>query len=180
MGTLSADHLLSAVEKSKENALYRLIFALGIRHIGQKAAKLLCEHFGTIEKIEQADVQQIAQIDGYGLVMAQSVQDYFALPQTKRLLAELRAGGVQMPPAEQKAAGLLTGKVFVLTGTLPTLKRSEAEKIIEDLGGKTSSSVSAKTDYVLAGEEAGSKLAKAQKIGVPVINEEMFRKMCGL
>ena len=85
-----------------------------------------------------------------------------------------------MPPAEQRAAGLLTGKVFVLTGTLPTLKRSEAEKIIEDLGGKTSSSVSAKTDYVLAGEEAGSKLAKAQKIGVPVINEEMFRKMCGL
>lgn len=180
MGALSADNLLSAVEKSKESALYRLIFALGIRHIGQKAAKLLCEHFGTIEKIEQADVQCIAQIDGYGLVMAQSVRDYFALPQTKRLLADLRECGVQMPPAAQKAAGLLTGKVFVLTGTLPTLKRSEAVKMIEELGGKTSSSVSGKTDYVLAGEEAGSKLAKAQKIGVSVIDEETFRKMCGL
>lgn len=179
MGELSTANLISAVEKSKENELYRLVYALGIRHIGQKAAKLLCANFGTIEAIMGASAEEIEQIDGFGGVMAKSAADYFALAHTKELIAQFKELGVKMPPAQKAEGGLFQGKTFVLTGTLPTLKRSEASKIIEELGGKASSSVSKKTDYVLAGEDAGSKLAKAQSLGVAVISEEEFLKMCG-
>lgn len=180
MGETSAANLMRALEKSKDNELYRLIFALGIRHIGQKAAKLLCAQFGTIEEIMRAPAEEIANIDGFGDIMAQSAADYFALSHTRQLIEELKSLGLKMPPAEKKdGGGVFSGKTFVLTGTLPTLKRSEAAAIIEAHGGKTSSSVSKKTDYVLAGEDAGSKLTKAQSLGVEVITEEQFRQMCG-
>ncbi len=178
MGEKSALNLSEAVEKSKSAEIYRLVYALGIRHIGQKAAKLLCEHFLSIDAIFDASVEDISSIEGFGDIMAQSVYDYFSLPQTRVLIDSLKNAGVVMAPLQQKADnGLFVGKTFVLTGTLPTMTRTQASKIIEDNGGKTSSSVSKKTDFVLAGEDAGSKLTKANALGVTVISEAEFLAM---
>ena len=178
MGEKSALNLIDALEKSKSNELYRLIFALGIRHIGLKAAKLISDHFLSIDKILEAEEEDYLAIDGFGAVMAQSAVQYFSLPATKELINELKASGVKMPEVEKKAeGGIFDGKTFVLTGTLPTMTRSEASKIIEANGGKTSSSVSKKTSFVLAGEDAGSKLTKAQSLGVTIITEEEFLNM---
>ncbi len=172
-GEKSADNLLKAIEKSKSNPLYRIIFALGIRHIGNKSAKLLCNALLSVENIMNAGAEEISSIEGFGGVMAESVAEYFSVQQNRELIMQLRTLGVQMLPLEKKTEnGAFTGKTFVLTGTLPTLKRSEASKIIEELGGKTSSSVSKKTDFVVAGEDAGSKLTKAQQLGVTIITEE--------
>ena len=176
----SALNLIESIEKSKGQELYRLIFALGIRHIGQKAAKLLCQHLHTIENIMNSTAEDYTSIDGFGDVMAQSIVEYFSHNESKNLIAELKECGVKMPPAEENSDdGKLKGLTFVLTGTLPTLKRSEASKLIENAGGKTSSSVSKKTSYVVAGEEAGSKLTKAQSLGVTVITEEQLLEMLG-
>ena len=178
MGEKSALNLIDALEKSKSNELYRLIFALGIRHIGLKAAKLISDHFLSIDKILEAEEEDYLAIDGFGAVMAQSAVQYFSLPATKELINELKASGVKMPEVEKKAeGGIFDGKTFVLTGTLPTMTRSEASKIIEANGGKTSSSVSKKTSFVLAGEDAGSKLTKAQSLGVTIISEEELLNM---
>ena len=172
MGMKSAQNLLNAVEKSKSAEINRLVYALGIRHIGEKAAKLLCEHFLSIEDLFTATVEEISAIDGYGTIMAESVADYFSLEATRNLIDELKALGVEMKPLEAKTKeGIFLGKTFVLTGTLPTMSRKEASALIEQNGGKTSSSVSKKTDYVLAGEDAGSKLTKAQSLGVTIISE---------
>lgn len=174
----SANNLIAAIEKSKQNELYRLVFALGIRNIGLKAARLLCENFLTIDDIMAAKSDDFAQIEGFGRIMADSLENYFALEGTRDLIAQLKALGLSMKPSPQKqAGGVFEGKTFVLTGTLPTMKRSEASKLIEDNGGKTSSSVSKKTSYVLAGEEAGSKLTKAQSLGIPILTEEEFLQM---
>lgn len=179
-GEKSADNLLKAIEKSKSNPLYRIIFALGIRHIGNKSAKLLCNALLSVENIMNAGVDEISSIEGFGGVMAESVAEYFSVQQNRELIMQLRTLGVQMQPLEKKAEnGAFTGKTFVLTGTLPTLKRSEASKIIEELGGKISSSVSKKTDFVVAGEDAGSKLTKAQQLGVTIITEEELIAMSG-
>ena len=172
MGIKSAQNLIDAVEKSKSAEIYRLVYALGIRHIGEKAAKLLCEHFLSIDALFTASVEEISAIDGYGAIMAESVADYFSLDATRALIDELRSLGVEMEPLQaKKKEGIFLGKTFVLTGTLPTMSRKEASVLIEQNGGKTSSSVSKKTDYVLAGEEAGSKLTKAQSLGITVISE---------
>ena len=174
----SANNLISAIEKSKENELYRLVFALGIRNIGLKAAKIICENFLTIDDIMNAKASDFEKIEGFGEIMALSLENYFSLDSTKELIAELKALGLKMKSSTPKAqGGLFTGKTFVLTGTLPTMTRSEASKIIEQNGGKTSSSVSKKTSYVLAGEDAGSKLTKAQTLGITVISEEEFKLM---
>ena len=174
----SADNLIKAIEKSKQNELYRLIFALGIRNIGLKAAKLLCENFLTIDDIMNAKAEDIARIEGFGSVMAESVARYFALESTRELISQLKDVGLAMKPSEQKkAGGVFEGKIFVLTGTLPTMKRAEAAALIEQNGGKTSSSVSKKTSFVLAGEEAGSKLTKAQRLGITILSEEEFLGM---
>ena len=174
----SADNLIKAIEKSKKNPLYRVIFALGIRHVGQKNAKLLCEAMGSIEDIMNSDTHTLSSIDGFGAVMAESVAEYFSNKEGREIVGTLKELGVEMKPVEKKQeGGIFTGKTFVLTGTLPTLKRNEAAKIIEDMGGKTSSSVSKKTDYVLAGEEAGSKLTKAQSLGIKIISEAEFLSM---
>ena len=174
----SADNLIKAIEKSKQNELYRLIFALGIRNIGLKAAKLLCENYLTIDDIMNAKAEDIARIEGFGSVMAESVERYFALESTRELISQLKDVGLAMKPSEQKkAGGVFEGKIFVLTGTLPTMKRAEAAALIEQNGGKTSSSVSKKTSFVLAGEEAGSKLTKAQRLGITILSEEEFLGM---
>lgn len=174
----SAANLISSIEKSKSNELYRLIYALGIRNIGLKAAKIICENFATVDDIMNAKAENFEAIEGFGAIMAKSLEDYFALDSTKNLISELTELGLSMTPsAPKKSEGIFEGKTFVLTGTLPTMTRSEASKLIEQQGGKISSSVSKKTSYVLAGSDAGSKLTKAQNLGVTIISEEQLLEM---
>ena len=173
----SAKNILNSVENSKSNDLNKLIFALGIRHIGEKAAKLLADKFKNIDNIAKATVEEILQIDGFGQIMAESVVDYFSQASALELIEQLKECGVNMQSQTVIEDERFAGLTFVLTGTLPTLKRSEAQKIIESFGGKASSSVSKKTDYVLAGEAAGSKLDKANSLGIKVINENEFMEM---
>lgn len=173
----SANNIIKSVEGSKKNDLSKLIFALGIRHIGAKAGKLLSDHFKSMDAIMSATVDDILEIDGYGTIMAESVVNYFAGESAKELIQKLKEFGVNMNSTNVIEDERFAGMTFVLTGTLPTLKRSEASKIIESFGGKTSSSVSKKTTYVLAGEEAGSKLDKANQLGIEVIDEEKFMGM---
>ena len=173
----SANNIINSVNNSKNNDLSKLIFALGIRHIGAKAGKLLADYFKDIDLVMNASVDDILQIDGFGKIMAESVVEFFSSDSTKELIAKLKEAGVNMKSTNVVEDTRFSGMTFVLTGTLPTLKRAEASKIIESFGGKTSSSVSKKTTYVLAGEEAGSKLDKANIIGVQVISEEEFKEM---
>ncbi len=177
MGEKSADNLLSAIEASKNCEFYRLVYALGIRHIGKGAAKLLVKAFPSIERLYSATVDDMAAIDGFGKIMAQSVVDYFAIEQNRTLISELETLGVRMRAEEIATGNLFDGKTFVLTGTLPTLTRQQASALIEQQGGKVSSSVSKKTSFVLAGEEAGSKLTKAQNLGVEILSEDQFLQM---
>ncbi|MBQ9467852.1 MAG: NAD-dependent DNA ligase LigA [Clostridia bacterium] len=180
MGKKSADNLLLSVERSKSAGLARLIYALGIQNVGEKAGKALARRYGDIEKLFGASVEEIASIPDFGMITAECVVSFFSHPQTRVLIDRLKdAGVVTTSETEIPGDGVFSGKTFVLTGTLPSLKRSEAAAIIEERGGKTSSSVSKNTDYVLAGEDAGSKLTKAQTLGVPIIDEETFLKMAG-
>ena len=176
----SAKNIIESINKSKENDLSKLLFALGIRHIGSKAAKLLAEHFKNIDAVINASVEEICEIDGFGEVMAISVYDFFKTEKTKDLILRFKQHGVNTVSKSEIKDDRFAGKTFVLTGTLPTFKRSEAQKIIESFGGKCSSSVSKKTDFVLAGDEAGSKLDKANALGVKVINENEFKEMANL
>lgn len=177
MGKKSAENLKKAIEKSKENDLSKLVFALGIRHVGAKAAKLLSDNFRDIDSIMNSSAEDISKIDGFGLVMAQSVVDFMSMPQSQKLIADLKAAEVNMKAEDTHIDNRFSGKTFVLTGTLTKYTRSEASRIIENYGGKASSSVSKKTDYVLAGEAAGSKLAKATELGIKIINEDEFAEM---
>ncbi len=176
-GEKSMENLKNAIEKSKENDLSKLIFAFGIRHIGAKAAALLAEHFGDIDAILSATAEEIEAIEGFGHIMAESAAEFFSLNETREMIEKLKEKGINMKSLKEVKDTRFMGKTFVLTGTLPTYSRNEASAIIESFGGKTSSSVSKKTDYVLAGEEAGSKLEKANKLGVTVINEAQFNEM---
>lgn len=177
MGEKSASNLLAALEKSKQNDLSRLVFALGIRNVGQKASQLLCQRFQDIDQLMNADFEQVNAIDGFGEVMARNVVQFFSLPKIKDLIERLRGLGLNMVSTLKPVGDKLSGLTFVLTGTLPTLSRSEAKEKIEALGGKVSGSVSKKTSYVLAGEEAGSKLKKAQDLGITILDEAEFLKM---
>ena len=173
----SVNNLLGAIDRSKSNSLDRLIFGLGIRNIGQASAKLLCDKFGDLDNIMNASAEQIAEIDGFGGVMAQSVYNAFHEEHMTELVRRLRECGINTKYEKIQIDDRFAGKTFVLTGTLPTLKRSEAKALIEKYGGKASGSVSKKTDYVLAGEDAGSKLDKAQQLGIEIITEEQFKDM---
>lgn len=177
LGEKSAANLLNAINNSKQNDLSKLIFALGINHIGEKAAKQLAVHFGSMENLVNADKEKILEIDGFGDIMATSVVDFFALEQTKLLLIRLKEYGLNMESTASVKDKRFEGITFVLTGTLSEFTRDEASEIIESFGGKTSSSVSKKTGIVLAGEEAGSKLRKANELGIRVINESEFKQM---
>lgn len=173
----SINNIVTSIEKSKSNELGKLIFALGIRHVGAKAGKLLANHFKSMNSLMNASVEDICKIDGFGEVMAQSVFEFFQNDKSKELIKSLSDAGVNMEDNSEIQDNRFENKTFVLTGTLKSFKRSEASEIIEKFGGKTSSSVSKKTDYVLAGEEAGSKLDKANALGVRVITEEEFTEM---
>ncbi|MBQ5312793.1 MAG: NAD-dependent DNA ligase LigA, partial [Oscillospiraceae bacterium] len=173
----SAQNLITAIENSKQANLDKLIFAFGIRNIGEKAAALLAEKFDTLDNLINADMQSIIEIDGFGEIGAKSVTEYFAKDTVKLVIQKLKAAGVNMQYKSSRASDILSGKTFVVTGTLPSLSRDEAEKLIADNGGKAASSVSKKTSYVLAGEKAGSKLEKAKTLGIPVIDEAEFLNM---
>ncbi len=177
MGKKSAENLLSSIEKSKEAGLARLIYALGIPNVGEKAGKALAKVYGDIERLFCATKEEISAIEDFGAVTAECVVSYFSHPQTRMLIEGLKKAGVKTKEEPVEKGGAFEGKTFVLTGTLPTLKRAQAGALIEQLGGKTSSSVSKLTDYVLAGEEAGSKLTKAQSLNIPIIDEETFLEM---
>lgn len=178
-GQKSAENLISSIEKSKSNELNRLVFALGIKGIGQRAATLLCEKFGNMVSIMNAEKEDIASIDGYGEILAQSVYTALREPHRVRLIERLKELGLNMTYSDTKVSDKFAGLTFVLTGTLPTLKREQAKEMIEKRGGKCSGSVSKKTSYVLAGEEAGSKLTKANELGITVITEAQFLEMLG-
>ena len=177
LGEKSARNILEAIEKSKKNDLPKLIFALGINHIGEKAAKLLSVHFGTLEKIIPASKEELLEIEGFGGIMADAVTEYFSLPQTKSLVERLTNAGLNTKNLSEIKDERFKGMTFVLTGALSLYTRDEASAIIEQFGGKTSSSVSKKTSVVLAGEDAGSKLRKATELGIRVINEEEFKSL---
>ena len=179
MGEKSAQNLLASLEKSKSNPLYRLINALGIRHIGEKGAKILARKYKSLENLMKASCEELTEIPEIGGIIAKSITDFFAQKQNAEFIEKLKSAGISLEDEESDDVlpKIFEGKTFVLTGTLPTYTRSEASEIIEKYGGKTSSSVSKKTSYVLAGEEAGSKLEKAQNLGVKIITEEEFKKM---
>lgn len=181
MGQKSAGNLLQAIEDSKQAGLARLLFALGIRYAGVKAASILARHFGHMEAVQEASYDELITLDEIGEKIAESVVAYFASPENLELISRLQSAGVKMTEEKPEAAGNqpFAGKTFVLTGTLPGMTRTEATALIERLGGKVSGSVSKKTDYVLIGEEAGSKLDKAEKLGVKIIDEAEFLSMAG-
>lgn len=179
MGEKSADNLLAALDESKKNELDKLLFALGIRHVGAKVARVLATEFGSMEKLQQAQPEELAQIRDIGDKIAESAVTWLNVPANIDLVERLAAAGLTMtftPPASQEDNPFF-GKTLVFTGTMPTLGRAEAKTMAQDVGAKVSGSVSKKTDYVIAGAEAGSKLEKAQQLGVTVIDEAEFLRM---
>ncbi|HPE04037.1 MAG TPA: NAD-dependent DNA ligase LigA [Thauera sp.] len=179
MGEKSAQNLLMAIEKSRSTTLARFIFALGIRNVGEATARDLARHFGNLDALVAADVDALQQVPDVGPIVAQCIADFFGEPHNREVIEQLRAAGVQWAEGEPQGtvAGALAGKTFVLTGTLPTLSRDEAKALIEARGGKVAGSVSKKTHYVIAGAEAGSKLDKAQALGLAILDEDGLRAL---
>lgn len=179
MADKSAANLVAALEAARHTTLARFIFALGIRHVGEATAKDLARHFGTLDNVMAASTEELLAVPDVGPIVAQSIANFFGEPHNVEVIEQLRAAGVTWPESEPAAAAPLplAGKTFVLTGTLPTLSRDEAKSMLEEKGAKVAGSVSAKTDYVVAGADAGSKLAKAESLGVPVLDEDAMRAM---
>ena len=177
MGKKSAENLLAAIERSKSNDLSRLIYGLGIRQVGEKAAKVLAAHFRTMDALRAATVDELTEIDDVGGVTAQCVSDYLHSPQAQDLIARLKAAGVNMESTAELVDERFSGMTFVLTGALSRFERKAAQALIEERGGKASGSVSKRTTYVVAGEAAGSKLKKAEELGIPVLTEDEFAAM---
>lgn len=174
MGNKSAENLIAAIERSKGNDLSRLLFAFGIRQVGQKAAKILSARFGTLDALCAATMEELTAVEDVGEITARNIVEWLANPQSRHLIESLREAGVNMTSTAAPAGDRLAGQTFVLTGTLERFTRDEAGEMIEQLGGKVSGSVSKKTSYVVAGEAAGSKLKKANELGIPVLTEEEF------
>lgn len=178
MAEKSAQNVLAAIEKSKTTTLPRFIYALGIRNVGEATAKDLAQHFGSLEALMEADIESLMQVNDVGPVVAEAAYQFFAEPHNREVIAAMRALGVQWADiAKTSHSSAFAGKTFVLTGTLPTLKRDQAQAMIEAVGGKVSGSVSAKTNYVVAGAEAGSKLEKAQQLNIPILDESALLEM---
>ncbi|MEY8386347.1 NAD-dependent DNA ligase LigA [Oscillospiraceae bacterium 38-13] len=177
MGKKSAENLLAAIERSKSNDLSRLIYGLGIRQVGEKAAKVLAAHFRTMDALRAATVDELTEIDDVGGVTAQCVSDYLHSSQAQDLIARLKVAGVNMESTAELVDERFSGMTFVLTGTLSRFERKAAQALIEERGGKASGSVSKRTTYVVAGEAAGSKLKKAEELGIPVLTEDEFAAM---
>ena len=180
MGKKSAANLLRQIAQSKNRGLSRLVYALGIRHVGQRAAALLADHFGSMEKLGRATADEIQGLAGLGEAIARSVTAFFADKENLKVLEKMAAFGLNMRAEKSRpsaAESILTGKTFVLTGTLAGMAREEAEKQIVDLGGRVSSSVSQKTFAVVVGADPGSKLEHAKKLGIQTLSEKDFRKI---
>lgn len=183
MGKKSVENLLAAIEESKQNSVEKLIFGLGIRFVGAKGALILAQHFGGMEAIMAADREELEAVDEIGPKMAESIETYFDKPEVKETLRRLEAAGVNMmykgpaPVQRGDSDSPFAGKTVVLTGTLESMSRKEAADRIEAQGGKVTGSVSKNTDYVIAGEKAGSKLKKARDLGVDVVDEQAFLAM---
>jgi DNA ligase (NAD+) len=177
MGDKSAENVLREIENSKKLPLERVIYGLGIRFVGERTAQFLAEHFGTMEAIEKASEEELQQVEEVGPRIAKSIIEFFAEPKNRELVEELRAAGLSMRGKKKGRGTKLAGKTFVLTGTLANYTRDEAKKMIEDAGGKVAGSVSKKTDFVVAGADAGSKLDKAKELGVAVIDEVGMREL---
>ena len=179
MGPKAAQNLLDSIEKARHTTFSRFIFALGCRHVGEATALSLAQHFGTLSELENADEEALIQVEDVGGVIAQSIRAFFSEPHNRRVIEELVAAGVEWPAVEPKTSSqsAVAGKTFVLTGTLPTLSRDQAKDMLIAAGAKVSGSVSRKTDFVVAGAEAGSKLEKAQTLGITIIGEEELRTM---
>jgi DNA ligase (NAD+) len=172
MGDKSAQNVLNEIDRSKQLPLERVIFGLGIRFVGERTAQFLAEHFGDVDALMNANEEELQQVEEVGPRIAKSIVEFFGEPKNRELVEELRQAGLTLRGKKKERGTKLAGKVFVLTGTLAHFTRDEAKKMIEDAGGKVTGSVSKKTDYVVAGTEAGSKLDKAKELGVPVIDEK--------
>jgi DNA ligase (NAD+) len=179
MADKSAQNIVQALEESKQTTLPRFLFGLGIRHVGEATAKALARHFGKLDAIMEASEEQLLQVADVGPVVAQSIHTFFEQPHNREVVEQLRACGVTWEEGEPAAIEVLplAGKTFVLTGTLPSLSRDEAKELLEAAGAKVAGSVSKKTDYVVAGEEAGSKLDKARSLGIAVLDEQGLRAL---
>jgi DNA ligase (NAD+) len=177
MAEKSAANVIKAIEESKTRPLWRLIAALGIRHIGSQSAQILAEHFGSLSALMTAGEEELAEIDQIGPTMAKSIYEYFRDPENRSIIDQLLAAGVKPEQPKTRRSDKLAGKTIVVTGTLENLSRQQVQQAIRQAGGKSSSSISKKTDFVLAGENPGSKLDKARKLGVEVIDEKRFLKM---
>ena len=177
MGDKSAQNVLNEIERSKQLPLERVIFGLGIRFVGERTAQFLAEHFGDMDSLMNAGEEELQQVEEVGPRIAKSIVEFFGEPKNRELVEELHAAGLTLRGKKKQRGTKLAGKTFVLTGTLASLTRDEAKKMIEDAGGKVTGSVSKKTDYVVAGTEAGSKLDKAKELGVAVIDEEQMRQL---
>jgi len=177
MAEKSAANVFAAIDKSRRTTLARFIYALGIRHVGETTAKDLARHFGSLDALLDADEAALVEVHDVGPVLAQSIRQFFTEPHNREIIAQLRAAGVQWPEGapQRAAAGKLHGLTFVLTGTLPTLSREDAKELIESQGGKVAGSVSKKTNYVVAGDDPGSKLERANELGVPVLDEQQLK-----
>jgi DNA ligase (NAD+) len=177
MGEKSADNLLREIEGSKKLPLERVIYGLGIRFVGERTAEFLAEHFGSMDAMMHANVEELQEVNEVGPRIAESIAEFFAEPRNKELVEQLRKAGLTFTGKRKVRGTALAGKTFVLTGTLAKYTRDTAKKLIEDAGGRVSGSVSKKTDYVVAGEDAGSKLDKARELGVAVIDEKALEKL---
>jgi DNA ligase (NAD+) len=180
MGDKLAENLLDAIAKSKTPDLANLIYGLGIRNVGYHLAGVLAKTFKSIDKLAEQGIQELTEVHEVGPIVAQSLHNYFQNPKNLEILDKLKRGGVEFPVEETRAGEEpLAGKTFALTGGLDTLTRDEARSLIQEQGGRVSSSVSKKTDFVVVGKDAGSKLDKARKLGVEILNEDDFKKMVG-
>jgi DNA ligase (NAD+) len=180
MGRKSAENLLRQIDASRSLEFWRLLFGLGIRHVGERTAQILAERFGSMERLEQATQEELEQVREIGPKLAESIHFFFRQPENRGLIERLRKAGLPMEVfgvEKATARQVFAGQTFVLTGTLEGLTRDEAAALIQERGGRVSSSVSKKTSYVLAGQDPGSKLEKAQELGVRIIDEQEFRAM---
>jgi DNA ligase (NAD+) len=177
MGDKSAQNVLDEIEASRKLPLQRVIFGLGIRFVGERTAELLAEHFGSLDAIMNAGEEELQQVNEVGPRVSAAICEFFSEQRNRELVERLRRARLQFKGKQRERGTKLAGKTFVLTGTLPNYTRDQAKKMIEDAGGKVSGSVSKKTDYVVAGEEAGSKLDKAKELGVAVLDEDGMKQL---
>jgi DNA ligase (NAD+) len=181
MAEKSASNIIEAIDRSKNCTLARLVYALGIRHVGERTAQALADHFGSLERLEDASEDELAEVPDVGAVVAGSIYRFFRQEDNRRVIEKLRAAGIKCEhQTQEKEESELTGRTFVFTGALETMTRDEAEEIVAKHGGRASSSVSRNTDFVVVGANPGSKLDKANELGVKVISEQEFRRMAGL